>query len=81
MPALFAKHLTSYVPLAGHIRRVLDERASPHAPMSRFGDELEDHMSEDAAEQTLRAVIRWGRYGELFAYDDKTQTFTLKNRA
>ena len=81
MPALFAKHLTSYVPLAGHIRRVLDERASHHAPMSRFGDELEDHMSEDAAEQTLRAVIGWGRYGELFAYDDKTRTFTLKNRA
>ena len=27
-------------------------------------------MSEQAAEQTLRAVISWGRYGESFAYDE-----------
>ena len=49
----------SYVPLAAHIRRVLDERASHTAPRSRFEDELEDHMTEDAAEETLDAVIAW----------------------
>ena len=40
------------------------------APASRFRDELEDHMSEEYAEQTLRAVISWGRYAEVFAYDE-----------
>src|SRR5207244_2494200 len=39
---LFARHLITYVPLAAHIRRVLDERASHSAPKSRFFDELED---------------------------------------
>ncbi len=44
---LFAQHLLAYVPLAGHIRRVLDERASTRRPASRFRDELEDYMSEE----------------------------------
>jgi NitT/TauT family transport system ATP-binding protein len=76
---LFAQHLLTYVPLAAHIRRILDERASHRAPMSRFRDELEDHMPEDLAERTLRAVISWGRYGELFSYSEQDQTFSLEN--
>jgi NitT/TauT family transport system ATP-binding protein len=64
---LFAQHLLNYVPLAGHIKHVLDERTAHRAPASRFRDELEDHMSEQDAEQTLRAVISFARYGEAFA--------------
>jgi len=78
---LFARHLITYVPLAAHIRRVLDERASHSAPRSRFIDELEDYMAEDAAEESLRTIISWGRYAELFAYDDNRQAFTLENPA
>ena len=78
---LFARHLITYVPLAAHIRRVLDERASHSAPKSRFFDELEDYMAEEAAEQTLRTIISWGRYAELFAYDDNRQAFSLENPA
>src|ERR1700730_5860752 len=78
---LFARHLITYVPLAAHIRRVLDERASHSAPKSRFFDELEDSMTEEAAEQTLRTIISWGRYGEVFAYDDHRQAFSLENPA
>jgi NitT/TauT family transport system ATP-binding protein len=78
---LFARHLITYVPLAAHIRRVLDERASHSAPKSRFCDELEDYMAEDAAEQTLRTIISWGRYAEVFAYDDHRRAFSLENPA
>ena len=78
---LFARHLITYVPLAAHIRRVLDERASHLAPKSRFLDELEDYMAEEAAEQTLRTIISWGRYAEVFAYDDHRQAFSLENPA
>ncbi|MBV8122356.1 MAG: AAA-associated domain-containing protein [Alphaproteobacteria bacterium] len=31
--------------------------------------DLEDHMPRREAERTLRAVISWDRYAELFAYD------------
>jgi NitT/TauT family transport system ATP-binding protein len=77
----FSRHLLTYVPLAAHIRRVLDERKGRSAPKSRFFDELEDYMAEEAAEQTLRTVISWGRYAEAFAYDDNQQAFSLENPA
>jgi NitT/TauT family transport system ATP-binding protein len=78
---LFARHLLTYVPLAAHVRRILDERSSHTAPKSRFFDELEDYMAESAAEQTLRTIISWGRYAETFAYDDQRQVFSLENPA
>ncbi len=76
---LFAQHVIAYVPLAGHIKRVLDDRESHTAPASRFRDELEDHMSERFAEDTLRSVTSWGRYGEIFAYDEASGIFSLEN--
>ncbi|MBA3811615.1 MAG: nitrate/sulfonate/bicarbonate ABC transporter ATP-binding protein [Caulobacteraceae bacterium] len=74
---LFAQHLLAYVPLAAHIRRVLDDRASHQAPATRFRDELEDFMSEDYAQETLDAVVSWGRYAEIFAYDEDDDRFSL----
>jgi NitT/TauT family transport system ATP-binding protein len=69
----------AHVPLASHIKRVLDERPTHRAPATRFREELEDYMSEDYAERTLRAIINLGRYGELFAYDENSQTFSYEN--
>ena len=76
---IFQRQLLAYVPLAAHIRRILQERANHVAPKSRFFDELEDHMSTDDAEETLRSVTAWARYAEAFAYDDNSQTFSLEN--
>ena len=76
---LFSQHLLSYVPLAGHIKRVLDERSTHRAPASRFRDELEDYMFEASADTTLRAIISWARYGEAFAYDEDSGVFSLEN--
>ena len=76
---IFMRHLLTYVPLAAHVRRVLDERATHSARKSRFIDELEDFMSEESADQTLRAVVRWARYAEAFAYDDENAMFSLEN--
>jgi NitT/TauT family transport system ATP-binding protein len=76
---LFAHHLITYVPLAAHIKRVLDERANHRASASRFREELEDHMLEEFAEQTLRAIIGWARYAEAFAYDEDAGVFSMEN--
>src|SRR6202789_945729 len=76
---IFLRHLLAYVPLAAHIRRVLDERAAHRARKSRFIDELEDFMSEEAADLTLRAVVSWAGYAEAFAYDDENAMFSLEN--
>ena len=56
---LFAEQLLAFVPLVGLIRRVLDERPRT-APAARFREELEDYMSEDYAEETLRTIMPGG---------------------
>jgi NitT/TauT family transport system ATP-binding protein len=76
---MFAQHLLGSVPLAQHIRRVLDERPGRRAPRVRFEQELEDYLSDDAAQETLDAVIDWGRYAEIFAYDDASEMFSLED--
>jgi NitT/TauT family transport system ATP-binding protein len=76
---LFAEHLLTYVPVMGLIKRVLDERPSHTAPGARFRNELEDYMSEEYADETLKTIVSWGRYAELFAYDEQSETFSLEN--
>jgi NitT/TauT family transport system ATP-binding protein len=74
---MFADHLLQNVPLAARIKKVLNERPGHRAPRVRFEQELEDFLSDGAAEETLDAVINWGRYGEIFSYNDKTEIFSL----
>jgi NitT/TauT family transport system ATP-binding protein len=76
---LFAEHLVNYVPVMGLIKRVLDERPTHTAPAARFRNELEDYMSEESADETLHTIVSWGRYAELFSYDEQSETFSLEN--
>jgi NitT/TauT family transport system ATP-binding protein len=76
---LFAEALLKHIPLAAHIRRVLDERPGHRAPAARFLRELEDHLSEEEAERVLATVINWGRHAESFAYDADTEVLSLEN--
>jgi NitT/TauT family transport system ATP-binding protein len=76
---IFADAVMKHIPLAAHIRRVLDERPGHRAPAARFLRELEDHLSEEEAQRVLETVIGWGRYAEIFAYDDNDESFSLEN--
>ena len=76
---IFAAALRAHVPLVAAIRRTLDERWNHRASSVRFLDELEDHMSPDYAEQTLRTAIAWGRYAELYSYDEEAAQFSLED--
>ncbi len=76
---IFAEHLIRHVSLAAHIRRILDERPGNRAKEDRFLRELEDFFSEDEAERVLRVAIEWGRYAELFAYDEGAGILSLEN--
>jgi NitT/TauT family transport system ATP-binding protein len=78
---LFREHLLRFVPLAVHIHQVLEEREDHRAPRDRFELELQDHLRPDEAERTLLALIGWGRYAELFRYDDESRTFELGPQA
>ncbi|HEV2336515.1 MAG TPA: nitrate/sulfonate/bicarbonate ABC transporter ATP-binding protein [Stellaceae bacterium] len=76
---MFADALLKHVPLAAHIRRVLDERPGHRAPAARFLRELEDHLSEEEAERVLDTLINWGRHAEIFAYDYDDEVLSLEN--
>ncbi len=76
---VFGEHLLKRVPLAAHIRRVLDERPSQRAPSSRFLRELEDYLSEEEAGRVLEVIVDWGRYAEIFAYDYEAGIFSTEN--
>ncbi|CAA7623524.1 AAA-associated domain-containing protein [Magnetospirillum sp. SS-4] len=66
---LFAETLLRNIPLAAHIRRVLDERRDHRAPEDRFLQELQDYLTDGEAERVLETAITWGRYAEIFDYD------------
>lgn len=74
---LFREHLLRFVPLAAHIRQVLEEREGHRAPRVRFESELKDHLTRRDAEKTLRAVTGWARYAEIFEHDDRARVFRL----
>lgn len=76
---IFAEHLLHNIPLAAYVYRVLQSRPGKHAPRIRFITQLEDHMTEEDAIEALSAVTSWGRYAELFAYDDNAETYNLEN--
>ena len=76
---IFSERLLSCVPLVAHIRGILATRPNQQAPRVRFEAELEDHLSEQYARETLNAAIEWGRYAELFAYDDQSEWFSLED--
>jgi NitT/TauT family transport system ATP-binding protein len=76
---IFAAALREHVPLVKSIRQVLDERWNHRARGERFRDELEDHMSPEYARETLITAIGWGRYAELFDYDEEADQFVIED--
>ncbi len=76
---IFARRLLEKVPLAGYIRRILDEKSGHRVSEERFLSKLEDYLSEKEAERVLKTMIDWGRYAEIFAYDFKTGVLSLEN--
>src|SRR3954453_10152504 len=56
---LFAAALLKNIPLAAHIRAVLDERPGHRARAACWLRELEYHLSEEEAERVLATVIDW----------------------
>ena len=45
----------------------------------RFEQELEDFLTDGAARETLDTAINWGRYAEIFSYNDQTEFFSLED--
>ena len=40
---------------------------------------LERHFSVEIANEIFRIIVDWGRYAEIFAYDDRTEQLSLED--
>jgi NitT/TauT family transport system ATP-binding protein len=69
---IFGAQLLASVPLAAHIRHSLEQEPSGALPEKRFLDMLQEFLKSDEAENVLRVVVEWGRYGEVYEYDYHT---------
>lgn len=76
---IFAKQLIECVPLAQHIRSILDLRSDHKESENFFLDELHETLSESESERVFKMIVDWGRYAEVFAYDYDSGILNLEN--
>lgn len=76
---MFAAHLLMYVPIIKYIHSALNAENNNRVSKKQLLSELEKQLSEKDAERVLKIIIEWGRYAELFAYNDKTGELNLEN--
>lgn len=76
---LFATQITSRVGLIDHIMSGIRGSPGERLPVERVEGFLADVLEESAAEETLAAAVNWGRYAELFSYDDRQRYLTFED--
>jgi NitT/TauT family transport system ATP-binding protein len=74
---MFGQQLLTHVPLAAHIRQMLEAEASGSLPEKPFIELLEEFLKADEAKAVLEIAIEWGRYGEIYEYDFHTGRLKL----
>jgi len=76
---MFAYQLLRHVPLAKHIYSQLQDDPRKRLSKKEFLKNMERFMPEEDAKANLSIIINWGRYAELFAYDDHNEVLSLEN--
>jgi len=76
---IFAKHLLQFVPLVKYIYDELYQKENHRVLKKTILTALEPYLSDEESERVLKIIIEWGRYAELFAYDDKSGELNLEN--
>ncbi len=74
---LFRKAALEHVLLLRQITRALANKSDHSVPEDFFLDMLDEQFSQDECERQLETAINWGRYAELFDWDDARRRFTL----
>ncbi|HEX5415163.1 MAG TPA: AAA-associated domain-containing protein, partial [Chloroflexota bacterium] len=75
---IFRRQALGNVELIGQIVRDLDEASDHSIPEERLLRPLEHTFSSEEARRQLETAVDWGRYAELFAFDDHAGEFYLE---
>lgn len=76
---LFGQRLLERVGLIGHIVAGIRAQPDEELPLERVRHMLLPHMPAATVEETLHAAVLWGRYAELFSYDDRDGYLSFEN--
>jgi NitT/TauT family transport system ATP-binding protein len=74
---LFRKAALDHVLLLRQITRALANKSDHSVSEEFFLDMLDEQFSDDECERQLGTAINWGRYAELFDWDDARRRFVL----
>ncbi|HKX17955.1 MAG TPA: nitrate/sulfonate/bicarbonate ABC transporter ATP-binding protein [bacterium] len=75
---IFRARLLETVGQTREIVAQLNQTEDHRMPASGILDELERHFSNEEARRQLEILIGWGRYAEIYAFDELTDDFYLE---
>lgn len=71
------KEQVAKLPIFKKVSDFLNEREDKQATRDQLLEILAELIPTDHNENTFKTIVNWGRYSELFGYNDDTQTFYL----
>lgn len=76
---IFSTQLLTYIELARYIRSEIDQSSDHEIDKSILLQKLDQNFSEEITDEIFRIIVNWGRYAEIFAYDDRTEQLSLED--
>lgn len=76
---LFRAQLKERIAIFERIRWVLDSKRNRRMPREFFFEVIRKSVGTEAADSQLDTIIDWGRYSELFAYDETARVLYLED--
>jgi len=74
---LFREAALKHITLLQQIRSALEKKSDHSLPVEFFRDVLDEHFTQEDAQQQLETALNWGRYAELFSYDAESDRLLL----
>jgi ABC-type anion transport system duplicated permease subunit len=76
---VFREQALAHVPMLGQIVHALETTPGHILPEEYFLSTLEAQLGEEWAQQQLDILVDWGRYAELFSYQEERGIFRLED--
>jgi NitT/TauT family transport system ATP-binding protein len=75
---IFREQALEHISLLSKITHALETSPGHTLPEEYFLDQLREHFGKDEAQEQLNTAINWGRYAELFTFQDERGIFRLE---
>ncbi|MEH2424948.1 MAG: nitrate/sulfonate/bicarbonate ABC transporter ATP-binding protein [Nostoc sp.] len=75
---IMRSQLLTHIRLVQQIYRLLEAKNNQRIPEELVLDILENHFSPQEAERQLKTVVDWGRYAEIYGYDEPSGQIFLE---